>query len=51
MAAFVHLMAGQFDNRGQDKYISDQIDEWIESLALAGRIQKLDNLYYFADNP
>ena len=48
---FVYLMAGQFDNRGQDKYISDQIDNWIETLLLGRATQKLDNLYYFADNP
>lgn len=47
---FTWFMAGQFDNRSQDKYILDQIHNWIESLALAGRIQKLDNLYYYADS-
>jgi len=46
---FTWMMAGQFDNRSQDKYICDQIYSWIDSLARAGRIQKLDNLYYFAD--
>jgi hypothetical protein len=45
---FAWMMAGQFDNRSQDKYISDRIHDWIGSLAQAGRVQKLDNLYYFA---
>ncbi len=48
---FIYSMAGHFDNRGPDKYTSDRIDNWIKSLALDGRIQQLDNLYYFVQVP
>jgi len=48
---FVYVMVGQFDNWGQDKYISDRIDTWIEGLIRDGRIERWDNLYYLTNKP
>lgn len=48
---FVYIMAGQFDNRGTDKHISDRIDKWFDELIQLGRIEKLDNLYYLTNQP
>ncbi len=48
---FVYIMTGRFDNRGSDKHISDRVDNWFDELIKHGRIEKLDNLYYLANQP
>lgn len=48
---FVYIMAGRFDNRGADKHISDRVDRWFNELIQLGCIEKLDNLYYFKQQP
>jgi hypothetical protein len=47
---FTYLMAGDYDNNGSDVHICDRVFDWISTLDRAGRIQRLDNLYYFVDS-
>lgn len=46
---FTHIMAGDYDNRGNDKHISDRVDAWFDKLIADGKIIKHYNLFHLAD--
>ncbi|MBA4029554.1 MAG: hypothetical protein C0478_01350 [Planctomyces sp.] len=47
---FIFITDGKYGHTDSDDHISERVDEWFKELVRIGRIERLDNLYYFTEH-